>query len=211
MNSTSPLVGPSKPVSRLTSVVLPAPFGPTTRDELARVHRDADVVERAKGAVGLADSTRLQQRAHAALRARRSPQIVRQAGDPAGKADHDERQDGAENEAPILRQRLQLVLQQRECQGADDRPEEVGEAAEHRHEHELAGLRPVDQLRIGETDAEAENGAADGAEAGGDDEGGEPKPAHVHAEIFGLAGIVANGLEVQAERRVDDPPHHQAG
>ncbi len=30
MNSTSPAVGVSSPVSRLTSVVLPAPFGPTT-------------------------------------------------------------------------------------------------------------------------------------------------------------------------------------
>ena len=29
MKNTSPLVGTSSPVSRLTSVVLPAPFGPT--------------------------------------------------------------------------------------------------------------------------------------------------------------------------------------
>ena len=129
---------------------------------------------------------------------------------PPGEADDDQRQDGAENEPPVLRQRLQLVLQQRERERADDRPEEIGEAAEHGHEHELAGLRPVHQLRIGKADAEAEDRAADGAEARRDHESGEPKAADVHAEIFGLAGIVADGLEVQAERRMHDAPHQQA-
>ncbi len=85
-------------------------------------------------------------------------------GEAAGKADDDERQDGAEHEAPILRERLQLILQQRERERADDRAEEIGEAAEHRHEHEMARVRPVDQLGIGEADAKAEDGAADGAD-----------------------------------------------
>ena len=64
-------------------------------------------------------------------------------------------------------------------------------AAEYRHEYELAGLRPVHEFWIGKPDAEAENGAASGAVGGGDHEGGEPEPPHMHAEIFGLARIFA--------------------
>ena len=49
-------------------------------------------------------------------------------------------------------------------QRADDRAEEAREPAEHRHEHELAGVRPVHQLGVGQPVAEAEDGAADRAE-----------------------------------------------
>ena len=33
----------------------------------------------------------------------------------------------------------------------------------------------------------------------------------MYAEIFGLARVIAHGLEVQSERRVYDSPHHEAG
>ena len=144
------------------------------------------------------------------LRRDPAPQVGGQSGNALRKADDDQRQNGAEHEAPILGQRLQLVLQQRERERADDRPEEIREAAEHRHEHELARLRPIDQLGIGEPDAEAEDRAADGAEGSRDDEGGQAEPVHVHAEILRLARVVADGLEVQSERRMHDPPHHEA-
>ena len=84
-------------------------------------------------------------------------------------------------------------------------------AAEHRHEHELAGVGPVHELGIGKPDAEAEDGAAGSAEGGGDHEGGKPKAAHVHAEIFGLARVFAQRPQMQAEGRVHDPPHREAG
>ena len=34
---------------------------------------------------------------------------------------------------------------------------------------------------------------------------------HVHAEILGLAGVIAHGHQVQAERRVHNAPHHETG
>ena len=87
------------------------------------------------------------------------------------------------------RQRLQLVLQQRVGERADDGPEEIGKAAEHGHEHELAGMRPVHQLGIGETDAEAEDRAADRAEDRRDDEGREPEAvARARRDIRPCAG-----------------------
>ena len=41
-----PAVGRTKPVMASIIVVLPAPFGPIKPDHLARLHREADVVDR---------------------------------------------------------------------------------------------------------------------------------------------------------------------
>ena len=128
---------------------------------------------------------------------------------PPGKRDHDQRQDGAENEAPVLRERLQLILQQREGERADDRAEEIGEAAEHRHEDEVAGMRPVHQLRDRRGRCGSRGSRRRPRRSRRDHEGGEPKAMHVHAEIFGLPRIVADRLQVQPERRMHDPPHQQ--
>ena len=130
-----------------------------------------------------------------------------------GRGKHDDHggEDGAEDEAPILRERLQLILQQRERQRPDDRTEEIGEAAEHRHEHELARMRPVHQLGVGEADAEAEDGAADGTVDRRDDERGEPELAHVHAEILGLRALSRSARRCSPNGRMHDAPHHQRG
>ena len=120
-------------------------------------------------------------------------------GKSLGKGDDDNGENGAENEAPVLGQRLQLILQQGERERADDRAEEVGEAAEHRHEYELARLRPVDQFGVGQSHAKAEDRSAGCAVCRRNDKGGEASAVHVNAEIFGLAGIVAHGFEMQPE------------
>src|SRR5262249_31057164 len=117
----------------------------------------------------------------------------------------------AEHEAPILGQRLQLVLQQSEGERAYNWPEKIREPAEHGHEHELAGLRPINQLGISQPHSEAEDCAANSAEDSRNDEGGQAEPVRVRAEISRLASVAAQGLKVQSEGRVHDPPHHQAG
>ena len=43
--SASPVVGRSRPSASRTSVVLPPPFGPGDRDELARLDGEVDVLE----------------------------------------------------------------------------------------------------------------------------------------------------------------------
>ncbi len=89
-------------------------------------------------------------------------------------------------------------------------PKKLAEAAKHRHEHELARLRPVDQLGIGEADAKPEDGAADGAECGRDHERRQAKAMDMNAEVLRLARIVADRPQVQPERRMHDPPHQAA-
>ena len=134
-----------------------------------------------------------------------------QARQPAREEDDDGGENGAQHEAPILGVGLQLVLQQRERECADDGAEEAGEAAQHGHEHEVARVRPVDELRVGKAGAKAQNGAADGAIDGGDGERREPELAHAHAEILGLLRVVAQRAQVQPERRVHDAPHDERG
>ena len=104
-------------------------------------------------------------------RIKSSPASAAMPASPRGKKMTMAASMAPQHEAPILRDRLQLVLQQREREGADDGAEEAGEAAEHGHEHEMARVRPMHELRVGEADAKAQNGAADGAVDGGDDEG----------------------------------------
>ena len=137
--------------------------------------------------------------------------VAGNAGKPAREEDHHGGQDGAQHEAPILGDGLQLVLQQRERQRADDGAEEAREAAEHGHEHEVARVRPVHQLGIGQADAEAQDGAADGAIDRGDGERRQPELAHAHAQVLGLLRVVAQRAQVQAEGGVHDAPHEQGG
>ena len=128
------------------------------------------------------------------LRAKTPPKSTSKPSNPSGKPMTMMAKMAPSIRTPVFGQGLQLVLQQCEGQCADDRSEEIGEAAKHRHENELAGLGPIDQLGIGEANAKAKNGPAGGAKRGGNDKRGQPKTMHVHAEIFRLARIVADGL-----------------
>jgi len=51
--------------------------------------------------------------------------------------------------------------------------------------------------------------AANGAEYSRYYKGGKAKAVHVHAEVFGLARVIANGSKVQSERRMHDAPHDE--
>ena len=90
-------------------------------------------------------------------------------------------------------------------------PKKLEKPPRTRHKYELTGLSPIDQFGIRQANAETKNGAADGAKSGGDDERCKAKTMHVHAEIFSLASIVANGLKVQSKRRMHDSPHQETG
>ena len=90
LKRTTPSVGFSSPVSTLTSVVLPAPFGPDDRDQLALGDRERDVVERDEIAVGLAHARGFDQRCrHAGVPHACAGQLqpgAQVAGNPAGRA-----------------------------------------------------------------------------------------------------------------------------
>src|SRR5262245_55382653 len=71
-------------------------------------------------------------------------------------------------------------------------------------------MGPIDQLWIRQTDTKAKDRTADRAKRGRDKECSDAKSADVHAEIFGLAGIIAQGLQMQPEGRMHDSPHQKA-
>src|SRR5262245_23602962 len=139
------------------------------------------------------------------------PQTGCQPGNALRKPDHDEREDNAEHGAPIFSQGLKLILQQRVGQGADNWSEKIGKPAKHGHEDKLPRMGPIDQLGIRQANAKTKNGAAYSAKGGRDDKCGKAKAMHVYAEIFGLAGVVAQRLQMQPERRMHESPHQKTG
>ena len=68
-------------------------------------------------------------------------------------------------------------------------------------------MGPVGEERIGQAGWNGKERAADGAEDRGDDEGGETIAADVDPGELGLAGVLADRAQAEAERRADDPPH----
>ena len=75
----------------------------------------------------------------------------------------------------------------------------------------MSGMGPVHELRVGEPDAKAQDGAADRTVDRGDHVGSQPELAHPHAQVFGLLRVVAQRPQVQAKRRMHDAPHDEAG
>ncbi len=97
-----------------------------------------------------------------------------------------------------------------EHQRADRRSRKRAAAAKHRHEHEIARMGPIGQFGIGQSGGDGEDGSADAAIHRRDHEGGEPHPENLHADIGGLAGVLADRAQMQPERRLGDAPHRQA-
>ena len=71
-------------------------------------------------------------------------------------------------------------------------------------------MRPVREFRVCLPCVDGEDHAADRAVERGDEKSDEAEEAYANAEVFGLARILANGCEVQAEGRVHDAPHRHA-
>src|SRR5882724_13142224 len=148
---TSPAVGRSNPVTTLTSVVLPAPLGPTIETnspsltwnetfvsalntpkcfETLTVSNKGALSVTGAGCISPPSMTTVEQRLDGARQALRH--------------EHDQQhQHGAHHKTPILGDRHHEILQQHEHQRADRRPRERPAAAKHRHEHQIAGMRPV--------------------------------------------------------------------
>jgi hypothetical protein len=182
--------GATEPVSTLTSVVLPAPLGPTIETNwpagIASVTPSSAVNVPYSFRTPTASSSI---RPRARLRASSRPQ------QPTRDEDHEHGQDGAEHEAPVGGQRHHRILKEDEDDGAHHRAQEVVEATEQQHEDQVAGVGPVGQQRIGEPGRDRQQRAAHRPEHGRDDEGAETVPPGAHAERLGLGGILADGAQ----------------
>src|ERR1700709_2699462 len=145
---TSPAVGRSRPVTTLTSVVLPAPFGPTIETnspsltwketlssalntpkifETLTVSNSGAVTAARAGCISSPSTAPVDERLDGARQALRHEH-------------HQEHQHAAHHKAPVLRDRHHEILQHHEHQRADRRPRERPAAAKHRHEHQIARM-----------------------------------------------------------------------
>src|SRR3972149_5139295 len=200
--NTAPASGRRWPVTRLKSVVLPAPFGPMIAAISPRARARLTPATARKPSNALwpprPSSTPEPQEAPA-------PGVER-ADEPAGEREQQHDQDRAEHERPGLGVGRDLLVQHEQHERADGGPVEVAHAAEDRHDEDLGGLRPVDEVGEHAAVEDAEEPAREAREGAGEHEG-EPLPApEVEADELGALGVLADRREDAAERRADDAP-----
>ncbi len=139
-----PPVGSSTPVSRLTSVVLPAPFGPISAWRAPCVERQRDVVAsprcrrsacRGRSSQDGASCERRRSRCGSAARAEPGPRPQRAA---RGRRARARRGRGRARTASTAASRSdEHVVQQLEDDRADDAAVEIAGAADHEHEQHV--------------------------------------------------------------------------
>src|SRR3569833_452964 len=130
------------------------------------------------------------------------------SGNALWQEDHQQHQHRAHHETPLLRYGHYDVLQRYERKRADHRADKSAAATEHCHEHEVAGMGPVSEFRIGQTRRDSKDGAADAAIDCRDNEGSQAHTKYLYANVSGFVGVLADRPEMQSERRFRDPPHH---
>src|SRR5712671_3273484 len=181
---TIPTVGRSRPVTTLTSVVLPAPLGPTiemnspslTLKEMSfkalNAPNDLETLMVSNRGSAMATPVR------AGCISSPSTALASEKLDGAGQAlrheDHQKHQHATHHEAPILGDRHHKILQHHEHQSANRRASKAAAAAEHGHEHQISRMGPVSQLGVGQSGGDSQDGAADPTIDGRDHEGRQP-------------------------------------
>ena len=139
--------------------------------------------------------------AHAVLRCRSSPRM------PARKEQNDEHEQEPDERHPIDRDARQIILQDHEHGGAEQRPPEAAHAAHHRHDHEIAGLAVVQAARIGEIVDQRIERAGKRHEEARQRERDPDVPLDGNAEEARAALVLADRNHGAAERRAQDEPH----
>src|SRR3954466_5629719 len=136
----SPRVGFTSPDSRLTSVVLPAPFGPITAwisPTVSSSDTSFTATRPPKRLVSAAVRSAVS--AIAALR----HYLIEQRLHAAGKRQHDGDDDQPFGELPVLGDAFEPFLQAHHDDGADQRGRDAALAAEHHHHQRDRRLVPA--------------------------------------------------------------------
>src|SRR5579864_2281538 len=171
-NRTRPAVGARNPVTRLKSVVLPAPFGPisptispsrTVNETPSTARSPPNVRDRPETS---STAPPPQQRAEPPREDGTEPPREDGVEHPVRQIRGHEDEDRAVEEQPVFFQEPERLRQHRQRHAAQDRPDEGAGAPEHRireDRHSLAEgrLRGVDQIR--EVDREPSGQAGDEA------------------------------------------------
>src|SRR5258708_5532590 len=136
LNKIRPPSGLISPASWPIRVDLPAPFGPmmacnspagTSREMLSEASTPPNRLVR----------SRICKSGSATVQSRQS------ACDAAAGIDHDEQQQRADDDLPILRHPRKPLLKHQERDRADERTEQRSHAAKHDHHDEIAGAGPM--------------------------------------------------------------------
>src|SRR5713226_212286 len=147
---TSPAVGRNRPVTTLTSVVLPAPFGPTTEtNSPSSIWKETllSALKAPKLFETLMASNKgvsLATRAGCILSPSAAPVNQRLDGtrQTLRHEHHEQHQHGTHHESPVLGDRHHEILEHHEDQRADRGTRESPAAAKHGHEHQIARMGP---------------------------------------------------------------------
>src|SRR5215472_9455495 len=147
-NKTWPLSGWRWAVIRLTSVVLPAPFEPTSDRNSPFSTVKLTPSQALSTPNRLRSSTVRNRLILRSLHGHQPLGDLRQSADDAGrKQQYQRHQHGAEQQLPVLGRGHGVGLDEGEGDAADDRAKEIAEAAEQGHKHDFAGKRPVQNIR----------------------------------------------------------------
>src|SRR5690349_165805 len=197
-NSIRPDCGAISPAIWLTSVVLPAPFGPMTA---------CSSPSSTASAMSSQATTPPKRRVSPSMRSsvsvtRGAPQQPVDA--TAGEQDDDQEQ-RTEQDLPVFGDTGENLFQHQERHRADERPEHRPHAAEHHHDDEVARAGPVHHGRADEIRVVGKQRAGQSAHRPGNDEAREAitvsgKADRSHAPFVGTAP-----LDHHAEARIGEP------
>src|SRR3990167_6379806 len=198
--STAPASGRRWPVTRLKSVVLPAPFGPMIAAISPRARARLTPATAWKPSNALWTS-----RTSSTPEPQEAPApVVERTDEPAGEREQQHDQDRAEHERPVLGVGRDLLVQHEQHERTDGGTVEVAHAAEDRHDQDLGGLRPVDEVGEHAAVEDAEEPARETRERPREDEGDQFPAPDVDADELCALGILPDRREDAAERRADD-------
>src|SRR3954468_8253154 len=194
----SPLVGFNSPDSRLTSVVLPAPFGPIT----------AWISPMASSSDTSFTATRPPKRlVNPAVRSAISDMTMRRQNaiderlHAARKRQYDCDDDQSLGELPVLGDTFEPLLQAHHDDGADQRRRDTALTAEHHHHQRNRRLVPAKHLRRDVSKLRGGEVAGKPRERTGDHEGAQAQAIDRKTERAGAPLIIARGCQRAAEWR----------
>ena len=198
------------PLTRLNSVVLPAPFGPITEWIAPSRTVNDDVLHRVDAAEALAEVFDRQHHLLLVLRARRRCAML--GTRPFGMKIMVRHQDHAEHHHFPAFERLQQLRQDGQQRGADDRAEHRRHAAHHHHRHQLDRVEEAGHAGRDEADVVRADRAGDAGHHRRQHEHAHLEPGGVDAgDARGDLGTV-DRLQRAADRRIDQvqrQPGHQ--
>ena len=193
-----PASGRRRPQSRLTRVVLPAPFGPISAWISPRGEVEVDAVDRLAGR----RSARVRPRASSRRHGSHGRRPGAQRAEEAARGEEDE---GDAARAPTTRRVASVTRAARSSEvehqrGADERPEHGAGAAEEHPEQRQDRILHRGEGGADVAEEEAVGGAGGAGVEAGEGEREEAGAERVVAEHPGALGVLAHGDEDAAGR-----------